>query len=55
MTGVRLIRFEIVTKRRGKVVVEFHREDKIADLLGDDGSLGEFLREMLQPPGQEPK
>ncbi len=52
MSEVKEISFHVVVDGR-RTVVEFHREEKINDLLCDHESLGSFLRELVaQASGQ---
>jgi len=47
---VRLLVFELVGSDDRRRVAMFVREDKIAGLLNDPGSLGAFLRDLRDAP-----
>lgn len=51
---VKVIRIEL-TMAGGKREAIFIRRAKIAELLADKGSLGEFLRDLRDAPLVEPK
>lgn len=50
---ITIVKFEIEYIDGRRTVVEFHRQEKIDDLLSDIGSLGRFLRDMIHKETQE--
>lgn len=54
-SDVSVISFEIKLRDGRCIAAEFHRQAKVQDLLDDDGSLGEFLRDMLASAAYEAK